>query len=52
MDLEWNLNRTGPELDKKNYVDDVFLEHGGLPHVLLLAIHLEFFMLVGQRGSF
>ena len=30
---------------KKN--DDVLLEHVGLPHVLPLAVHLVFFMLVG-----
>ena len=24
--------------------DDVLLEHGGLPHVLLLAVHLKYFM--------
>ena len=31
--------------------DDVLLEHGGLPHVLPLAVHLNF--LVGQvEGTF
>ena len=32
---------------KKKTIDDVLLEHVGVPHVLPLAVHLEFFMLVG-----
>ena len=26
----------------KPFFDNVFLEHGGLPHVLPLAVHLDF----------
>ena len=27
----------------KPFFDNVVLEHGGLPHVLSLAVHLDFF---------
>ena len=39
-------------LIKRNSVDDVLLGHVGLPHVLTVIVHLEFFMLDGLRGSF
>ena len=39
-------------LIKRNLVDDVLLGHVGLPHVLPVIVHLEFFMLDGLRGSF
>ena len=26
-------------------IDDVLIEHGGLLHVLLLAVHLDFFLM-------
>ena len=39
-------------LIKRNQVDDVLLGHVGLPHVLPVLVHLEFFMLDGFRGSF
>ena len=38
-------------MTKRNKVGDVLLEHGGLPHVLPLAIHLELFMLAGLSRS-
>ena len=49
MDLEWTQNRTGPELEKRNYVHDVLLEHGGLCQVLPLAVHLEFLCWLGTE---
>ena len=39
-------------LIKRNSVVDVLLRHVGLPHVLNVIVHLEFFMLDGLRGSF
>ena len=33
--------------DQEKTIDDVLLEHVGLPNVLPFALHLEFFMLVG-----
>ena len=38
-------------LIKRKYVDDVLLGHVGLPHVLPVVVHLEFFMLDRFRGS-
>ena len=32
--------------------DDVLLEHGGLPHVLPLAVQLDFFLVDKYRGPF
>ena len=32
--------------------DDVLLEHGGLPHVLPLTVHLKFVWLDKYRGPF
>ena len=32
--------------------DDVILDHGGLSHVLPLAVQLEFFLLDKYRGPF
>ena len=29
---------------RRNKFDDVFLDHGGLPHVLPLAVNLDFFL--------
>ena len=31
--------------------DDVLLEHGGIPHVLPLAVHLKFFWLDKLEGT-
>ena len=38
-------------LIKRNKVDDVFLGHDGLPCVLPVIVHLEFFMLDRLMGS-
>ena len=34
-----------------NKFDDVLLDHGGLPHVLPLTVHLFIFVLSRQSGS-
>ena len=39
-------------LIKRNLVDDVPLGHVGLPHVLPVFVHLEYYILDGLRGSF
>ena len=35
----------------KSKIDDVLIEHGGLPHVLPLAIYLGFFFSVQVEGT-
>ena len=34
--------------DNDDKIDDVLLEHGRLPHVLPLAVHLRFFSLIDK----
>ena len=34
----------GPSCNEFVYPDDVLRNHGGLPHVLPLAVHLEYFL--------
>ena len=35
-----------------SFIDNVPLNHGGLPYVVHLVVHLEFFVLGKSRGSF
>ena len=38
--------------DETSKIDDVLTEHGGLLHVLPLAVHLNFFLLDKWGGPF
>ena len=58
----WETYRVGPSCTEFDYpgcwhfdngaiskFDDVLLEHGGLPHVLTLAVHLKFVLLKNSK---
>ena len=34
----------------KHFIDNVLLEHGGLPHAFLLAVHLDFLCVEQDEG--
>ena len=40
----------GPSCNEFVYPDNVLLNHGGLPHVIPLAVHLEYFLVDKYRG--
>ena len=49
--LNWSILDAGILIMVSKF-DDVLLEHGGLPHVLPLAVKMDFFLLDKYRGPF